>query len=273
MEKVKAAKALTHAFQNDTPIGKAFNLNDYPARPQRPIFVAPSEVPRRRLGTEAGRGALLHAVAHIEFNAIDLAADMLARFINSACLSDKQRQGFAKDWVSVCDDEARHFDMVCKRLRELGVRYGDHPAHNGLWDAAIATKDNFAARLAIAPLVLEARGLDVTPAMIEKLKAANDVKSADVLNTIYTEEVRHVAIGRYWFGIVAKNATEQEEETFKRLVKTYFKGSLKPPFNMEARDKAQLPREFYLNNTRPTWIFGHVACLNGKTPYKTLKKR
>lgn len=251
-QKLAAAKALSAGFSANFPLGGTVSLNDSPARPVKPIMVPPSDVPRRRLGTMAGRAALLHAVAHIEFNAIDLAADMLARFIFEPTFCDSQRLNFAKDWISVCDDEARHFNMICKRLSELGVQYGDHPAHNGLWDAAIATKDNFAARLAIAPLVLEARGLDVTPAMIDKLRSVNDMKSAEVLNVIYTEEVRHVAIGRHWFGIVAKNSTEKEEETFQRLVKTYFKGSLKPPFNILARDKAQLPREFYLNPSLST---------------------
>lgn len=243
--KVAAAQRLTRAWADGIEIGEPNTPADYPARPNRPKTVPPGDVPRRRLGSEAGRAALLHAIAHIEFNAIDLAADMLARFIHDPSLAEPDRHAFADDWISVCDDEARHFDLVRARLSEMDTQYGDHPAHGGLWDAAFATKDNFAARLAIAPMVLEARGLDVTPAMIEKLERAGDPDSAAVLNVIYTEEVRHVAIGRYWFGRIHGDVAT-ETDAFQSLVKTYFKGSLKPPFNVPARDKADIPREFYL---------------------------
>jgi uncharacterized ferritin-like protein (DUF455 family) len=130
-------------------------------------------------------------------------------------------------------------------MADMNVSYGDLPAHNGLWEAAFATKDNFAARLAIAPLVLEARGLDVTPTMIGKLEGNGDSKSADVLQIIYDEEVRHVAIGRKWFAEVAKHNKTTEIEQFHALVQKYFKGQLKPPFNVPARTKARLPRQFY----------------------------
>ncbi len=245
-EKVTAAERLASAWADGIEIGETpTNLNDCPSRPEKPSLVHPSQAKRRRLGTEAGRAALLHAVAHIEFNAINLAADMLARFACDPRISDDERHDFCSDWISVCADEARHFGIVETRMGQMGVNYGDHPAHNGLWEAAIATKDNFAARLAIAPLVLEARGLDVTPAMISKLDAQKDLKSAAVLQTIYDEEVRHVAIGRKWFKKVAKHAATSEIEQFHSLVKKYFKGALKPPFNEAARTKADLPREFY----------------------------
>jgi uncharacterized ferritin-like protein (DUF455 family) len=220
-------------------------LPDHPARPDLPKLVAHNEVKRRRLGSEAGRAALLHAVAHIEFNAIDLAADMLARFAFDPRITPEKRHEFCTDWISVCADEARHFSIVTQRMADMNVSYGDHPAHNGLWEAALATKDNFAARLAIAPLVLEARGLDVTPAMIGKLQQNGDTKSADVLQIIYDEEVRHVAIGRKWFSEVAKHSKTTETKQFHALVRKYFKGQLKPPFNVEARTKATLPRQFY----------------------------
>lgn len=245
--KIAAAQALNAAWASGVTLGDAVIPNDQPPRLPKPVLVPPSELPRRRLGSVHGRAALLHAVAHIEFNAIDLAADMLARFAYDPLLAPEHRRDFARDWISVCDDEARHFAMVRNRLTELGMSYGDLPAHNGLWDAALATKDNFAARLAIAPMVLEARGLDVTPAMIEKLDSAGDSDSADVLRVIYSEEIRHVAIGRHWFGVVSESCSEDDVEFFRHLVKKYFKGPLKPPFNIAARDKAQLPREFYLN--------------------------
>ncbi len=245
--KVAAAKRLMKSWADGIEIGSTSGvLSDNPARPPRPLLVDPRDAKRRRLGTEAGRAALLHAVAHIEFNAIDLAADMLSRFTNDSRIDAPARHDFCSDWISVCADEARHFELVENRMAEMGVSYGDHPAHNGLWEAALATKDNFAARLAIAPLVLEARGLDVTPSMIEKLDAQQDTKSADVLRIIYEEEVHHVAIGRKWFKIVSKHTQETEVSQFHQLVNRYFKGNLKPPFNEPARTKADLPPEFYL---------------------------
>lgn len=255
-DKIAAAQHLAQSWANGLPIGAPSPPDDYPARPVAPLCVSPGDVPRRRLGTESGRAALLHAVAHIEFNAIDLAADMLARFIFDPDLPEDDRADFAADWISVCADEARHFGMICKRLGQMGMRYGDLPAHGGLWDAALATKDNFAARLAIAPMVLEARGLDVTPAMIAKLESAGDTDSAAILDVIYTDEVGHVAIGRHWFGRICETRQHgghaDETAFFKDLVKTYFKGPLKPPFNVPARDKAHLPREFYLDQTTDT---------------------
>lgn len=246
-EKVSAANLLVHSWEKGLDIGTTQPyLNDTPARPAKPALVHPHDAKRRRLGTEAGRAALLHAVAHIEFNAINLAADMVARFTLDRSINDVERHDFCSDWISVCADEARHFNLVEARMAEMGVSYGDHPAHNGLWEAALTTKDNFAARLAIAPLVLEARGLDVTPAMIEKLETQKDSKSADVLRIIYDEEVRHVAIGRKWFKHVAQDAAETEVKQFHALVKRYFKGNLKPPFNEPARTKADLPPEFYM---------------------------
>lgn len=246
LRKVAAAHALFAAWEEGLPIGtQSPQLADAPARPQKPILVDPSQTKRRRLGSPAGRAALLHAVAHIEFNAIDLAADMLARFALDSRIAESSRHDFCTDWISVVTDEARHFTMVITRMRELDVEYGDHPAHNGLWEAALATRESFAARLAIAPLVLEARGLDVTPAMIQKLDSHKDKQSADVLRVIYDEEVRHVAIGRKWFSEIAKHESTSEVEQFHRLVRKYFKGALKPPFNEPARTKANLPPKFY----------------------------
>ena len=245
-EKVSAAESLALAWEEKIEIGDTPpNLSDSPSRPAKPELVPPYQAKRRRLGTVAGRAALLHAVAHIEFNAINLAADMLARFAHDPRIGDDERHDFCSDWISVCADEARHFKLLETRLAQMGVNYGDHPAHNGLWEAALATKDNFAARLAIAPMVLEARGLDVTPAMVEKLKVQNDFESSAVLQTIYDEEIRHVAIGRKWFRKVAKHAPASEIEQFHALVRRYFKGVLKPPFNEAARTKADLPRAFY----------------------------
>ncbi|MFW6299361.1 MAG: ferritin-like domain-containing protein, partial [Oceanicaulis sp.] len=216
-----------------------------PARPQRPELKPPGQVPRRRLGTPAGRFALLHAVAHIEFNAIDLAFDMVARFSGDPRLSDSERGSFVTDWISVGDDEARHFLLVRVQLARLGGDYGDLPAHDGLWEAATATAGDLMGRLAVAPMVLEARGLDVTPGMIEKLSSAGDRESAAALEVIYTEEVAHVAAGRRWFETLCAAENANPEDRFQALVRHYFKGDLKRPFNIAARTSAGMPQDWY----------------------------
>lgn len=244
--KITAANILAARWAEDKDIGPKIEVvADNPARPSAPMLVPPSDVKRRRLGSPEGRGALLHAVAHIEFNAIDLAADMIARFGHHPDISPKDRPAFIGDWISVCHDEARHFGLLQSRLRELNMTYGDLPAHNGLWEAAIKTKDNFAARLAIAPMVLEARGLDVTPGMIKKLTSAGDTDSADILKIIYNEEIGHVAIGARWFQKMAETQDKDPESWFHALVRNYFKGQLKPPFNVRARTLAGLKEGYY----------------------------
>ncbi len=216
-----------------------------PGRPSKPDLVPPAKVMRRRLGSIQGRQSLLHAIAHIEFNAINLAADLLARFSNNQQISDKLRETFISDWVKVCADEARHFKMISERLSDLGSYYGAFPAHNGLWEAALSTENELIARLVIAPMVLEARGLDVTPGMIEKFMSVDDAKSADILNIIYEEEIPHVATGTRWFLHICEQKNLPPKETIKLLVQNHYKGTLKPPFNHEARALAGLPSEFY----------------------------
>ena len=214
---------------------------DRPGRPDKPVLTAPRDMPKRgRARSRTGRVALLHALAHIELNAVDLACDLIARFGGAS-----PPRAFLDDWVSVADDEASHFRLLAARLAAFGAAYGDLPAHDGLWQAAEATRHDLLARLAIVPLVLEARGLDVTPAMIANLDAAGDAESADALRTIYREEIRHVAIGRTWFAHVCKERGEDPETAFHREVRAHFKGSLKPPFNEEARGQAGLTPGFY----------------------------
>jgi uncharacterized ferritin-like protein (DUF455 family) len=211
-----------------------------PARPAQPQLLPPAEMPKRRKGgTEANRRALLHAVAHIELNAIDLAFDMVARF------GDLMPRGFTDDWVKVGDDEARHFSLLNSRLKALDSYYGDMPAHDGLWQSAMDTKDSLPARLAIVPMVLEARGLDVTPKMIEQFRRAGDATSGDVLQLIYEEEVAHVAAGTRWFKHLATKGNLDPDSWFHELVQSYFKGQLKPPFNKPARNRAGMPVSFY----------------------------
>lgn len=211
-----------------------------PARPERPELLPPNRMPKRgKAGSERSRFALLHAVAHIELNAIDLAWDIVGRFGSGL------PRAFVDDWVRVGDDEARHFLMVDDRLHELGGGYGDLGAHDGLWQAAISTAHDLAARLAIVPQVLEARGLDVTPAMAARLRAAGDDRSADILEIIYRDEIAHVAAGNRWFRWACDVNGSSPVKAFRQLVSVHFRGELKPPFNDLARSQAGLSPDFY----------------------------
>jgi len=221
---------------DDVPL----SIPDRPARSPLPELLPPGEMPKRSVGGKAGRIALLHAIAHIEFNAIDLAWDMVARF--GPVVGER---GFVDDWVRVGGEEAMHFALVQKRLAALGATYGDLPAHDGLWEAAQDTADDVLARLAIVPLVLEARGLDVTPGMASKLRAAGDEESAGALDVILRDEVGHVAAGVRWFRALCAKKDHDPVETFQKLVRERFKGGLKPPFNEAARERAGLSSSFY----------------------------
>lgn len=213
---------------------------DRPARPARPELKAPRDMPRRRAaGSPAGRTALLHALAHIELNAIDLAWDLIARF------GAGMPRDFHRDWVAVAAEEAKHFALLADRLAAQGVGYGDLPAHDGLWEAAQATAGDFLARLAVVPLVLEARGLDVTPDMIARLQRSGDDASAAVLQILYDDEIRHVAIGVRWFGWACARERREPRATYRALVERHCRGALKPPFNHAARAAAGFDRSFY----------------------------
>lgn len=212
-----------------------------PGRPALPLLVAPGKVKRRRI-TEAptGRIALLHALAHIELNAIDLAWDIIARFGDV----DLPR-AFFDDWVGVAHEEAQHFALLAARLAALGARYGDLPAHDGLWEAAEVTADDLAARLAIVPLVLEARGLDVTLPMIDRLNAAADHDSAAVLQRIHDDEIGHVAVGKRWFDWICARIDKEPRGHWQSLVESRFRGVLKSPFNEDSRARAGFTADWY----------------------------
>jgi uncharacterized ferritin-like protein (DUF455 family) len=198
-------------------------------------------MPRRRaLGSPQGRGALLHALAHIELNAIDLAWDILARFADPAL-----PRAFFDDWAGVAAEEAEHFALLARRLEQVGLVYGDLPAHDGLWEAAAATSGDLLARLAVVPLVFEARGLDVTPQMRERLRRAGDETSAALLDRLYRDEIGHVAIGRRWFEAVCAARGRAPLAAFHDLVRRHITGGLKPPFNRAARAAAGLPASYY----------------------------
>jgi len=207
-----------------------------PGRPVRPELVDASRVPRRRLGSEQGRAALVHAIAHIEFNAINLALDAAYRFRGMP-------PEYYQDWISVAVDEARHFRLLENRLHELGSGYGDFPAHNGLWEMAVKTAGDCLVRMALVPRVLEARGLDVTPGMIKRLQAVGDDETVAALEVILAEEVRHVAIGTCWFRYCCRQQLLDPLSTFLHLLKLHYGGSLKGPYNLEARFEAGFSSE------------------------------
>jgi len=199
-----------------------------PGRPPRPRLVAPRALPHRGLGTSEGRRALLHAVAHIEFNAINLAWDAAYRFRGMPCV-------YYRDWIGVAADEARHFAMLQARLGELGGSYGDFDAHDGLWEMAVKTADSCLARMALVPRVLEARGLDVTPGMIARLRDVGDAASAEILEIILREEIAHVGAGSRWFAYCCEREGRDADATFAALIAEHARGALKGPFNVGAR--------------------------------------
>ena len=219
----------------------------HPARPVRPELRPPREMPKRRnFGSPPGRVALIHSLAHIELNAIDLAWDIIARFAGIGLPRD-----FFDDWAGVAAEEARHFLLLSARLADFGSRYGDLPAHDGLWEAAAATAGDLLARLAVVPLVLEARGLDVTPEMSARLERAGDTQSAALLRVIYQQEIGHVAIGRRWFDRLCRAQGLIPEQVFHDRVRRFFKGELKAPFNHAARAAAGFPARYYEPLARP----------------------
>jgi len=202
-----------------------------PGRPSRPLLVSPRSLPQRGLGTQLGRAALVHAVAHIEFNAVNLAWDAVYRF-------REMPLEYYRDWIAVAVDEARHFRLLRARLGELGHAYGDFDAHDGLWEMAVKTATSCLERMALVPRVLEARGLDVTPAMIMRLRQVGDIATAEILEVILREEVAHVAAGSRWFAWCCARAEVDPEQTFTRLVSAHAGGMIKAPFNEAARFSA-----------------------------------
>jgi uncharacterized ferritin-like protein (DUF455 family) len=222
---------LEHAFDAAMP--------DRPARPPHPELLPPNRMPKRGKGSAHGRTALIHALAHIEFSAIDLAFDIAGRF------GGQFPRAFVDDWMRVGADEALHFALLDRRLKQLGSFYGALPAHDGLWDAAAETAHDPLARLAVVPMVLEARGLDVTPATIERFSAAGDTATAAILSRIFKDEIRHVRAGAKWFESACAAADLAPQAAWQALVTRHHKGLLKPPFNDSARDSAGLSRDYY----------------------------
>lgn len=203
-----------------------------PGRPDAPVLVPPSEVPRRRaIDTPRGRGALLHALAHIEFNAINLALDAVWRFAGMPA-------AFYQDWMRVAAEEATHFSLLSAHLATLDCRYGDHPAHDGLWQMTEKTAADPLARMALVPRTLEARGLDASPPIRAKLAQAGDMVAAGILDVILRDEIGHVAVGNRWYRWLCERAGLDPVPTYRKLAEQYGAPRLRGPFNLEARRQA-----------------------------------
>jgi len=239
--KVMATRRLVRAWRaGHLPHEFSARMPERPRWPDRLQLLPASQMPRRAGGGSAEkRIALWHALAHIEFVAIDLALDMIGRF---GAQMDRE---FSADFLAVAADEAMHFALLERKLAKLGAAYGDLPVHDGLWQAAMDTSKDVAARLAVVPMVLEARGLDVTPAMIERVRMQGDDNGARILSRILDDEIRHVAAGSKHFSRICVARREIPANAWKRLVKLHFRGRLKAPFNDSARESAGLPREYY----------------------------
>jgi len=223
---------LAHRFDSAPP--------ERPGRPEQPELLPPNRMPRRgKGGSERARIAMIHSLAHIEFVAIDLAFDLVTRF------GGDFPPAFADDWLRVGADEAMHFALLARRLEELGSHYGALPAHDGLWESALETAHDAAARLAIVPMVLEARALDITPETVRRFRHFGDERTARMLERIVDDEIRHVAAGTKWFLWSTNRAGVNPQKTYQELVRRHFRGTVKPPFNDSARSQAGLTRDFY----------------------------
>lgn len=234
LEKARSTQQLYDAWlQSDLILDTALDIMvpTVPGRPQKPELVAPRDLPRRRNSKEHGVAPLIHAITHIEFNAINLGLDAVARFID---MPDQ----FYDDWLRVAYEESQHFLMLREHLNSLGYDYGSFTAHSGMWDMAQKTHGDVLKRMALVPRVLEARGLDVTPAMMNKLRGAGDNRAVEILEVILREEVGHVAVGTHWFNYLCQKRKLDSFKTFKDLLENYFDGELRGPFHIDARMQA-----------------------------------
>jgi len=201
---------------------------DIPGRPEKPILVDPTSVKRRAMHTVEGRAILIHALAHIEFNAINLALDAIWRF-------DGMPEAYYWDWLKIADEEALHFSLLQQHLESLGYQYGDFPAHNGLWDMVERTQHSILARMALVPRTLEARGLDALPPIMERLEQVKDQAAIEVLNIIYRDEIGHVEIGNRWFHYCCQQQNLEPIATYQNLSEEFRAPKLKGPLNVKAR--------------------------------------
>ena len=210
--------------------------NPVPGRPVKPELVPPTSLKRRSMNTLAGRAVMIHALAHIEFNAINLALDAIWRFPGMP-------PRFYTDWLQVAAEEAYHYSLLAGHLQSLGHAYGDFPAHNGLWEIADRTRDDVLARIALIPRTMEARGLDVSPGLRDKLAQAGDSAAAAILEIILRDEIGHVRIGNHWYGWLCAERKLNPLTTYAQLALAYKAPALRGPFNLEARKAAGFTKE------------------------------
>ena len=238
-QKADEAKRLYQDFENNEVAIQSFDAPvsvTVPGRPSRPELVHPRDVPKRGFKSRQGLLRLAHAVAHIEFNAINLALDAVYRFRDMP-------QEFYSDWLKIAAEEAKHFLLLSEYLHNQGSCYGEYEAHNGLWEMAIKTDHDVMIRMALVPRVLEARGLDVTPDMIDKLTAAEEWAFVDILKIIHDEEIGHVLSGTRWFNYECHNRGLDPRETFIDLLDQYMVGVTIGPFHEESRKLAGFTAE------------------------------
>lgn len=209
---------------------------DLPGRPQKPELVPPLDVPKRKMDTVEGRASLLHSLAHIEFNAINLALDAIWRFF------DMPEQYYA-DWLRVAKEEAYHFTLINEYLQSIGYSYGDFRAHNSLWEMVERTRDSVIARMALVPRTMEARGLDAVPMIRERFKQIKDGRAVEILDIILHDEIGHVFVGNHWFNFLCDKADLSPISTYRDLAKQYRAPKLRGPFNLEARKEAGFTAE------------------------------
>ena len=219
-----------HAYVVDTS-AQLVAMHAIPGRPEKPQLVSPLNVPKRNMRTEEGRAVLIHALTHIEFNAINLALDAIWRF------SDMP-EAYYTEWLRVAAEEAYHFTLLNQHLAKMGYQYGDFTGHDSLWEMVDRTKDNVLARMALVPRTMEARGLDASPALRSKLSQAGDIKAAAILDIILRDEIGHVAIGNHWFNWLCQQRGLEAIATYEQLAIQYSAPKLRAPFNIEARLKA-----------------------------------
>jgi uncharacterized ferritin-like protein (DUF455 family) len=233
VDRVKQLFSDYHQQSVALDVSSTLNSEDLalPGRPQKPELVPPLTVPKRRMDTVDGRLSLLHSLAHIEFNAMNLALDAIWRF------SDMPAQ-YYEDWLKVAKEEAYHFSLIETHLQSVGVAYGDFPAHNSLWEMVERTSDAVIARMALVPRTMEARGLDAVPAIRDRFKQIKDAKVVEILEVILRDEVGHVLIGNQWFNFLCTKEGLSPIKVYKELARAYRAPVLRGPFNLEARRQA-----------------------------------
>ena len=227
------------AMNPDTPPGPSEQIVQpagIPGRPPRPLLVPHTELRSPSLATAAGRAVLIHALAHIELNAIDLALDVCWRF-------GGMPDAFYRQWAGVATEEASHFELLRDHLKALGHAYGDFPAHNALWEMAEKTKHDLLARIALVPRTLEARGLDASPAVKAKLVGAGDTRAGEILDVILRDEIGHVAIGNHWYRVLCEARGLDPVATYAELASRYGAPRPRGPFNLDARRRAGFSEE------------------------------